>query len=172
MIPLLPYKRLVFESQFSKEEIIRRLLAEVASRRLSFGIFENRIEKFEGEVSETGFKISRILRYRNSFRPVVEGEFFPLVKGVRIEVRMRLQMIVMLFSIVWLSFVAVGAGAIIFQIISTGGFATGMFIPFGMLLFYLLLMTIGFGVEANKASRLLSDIFEAHPKAAHEHRRA
>jgi hypothetical protein len=161
MIPLLPNKRLVFESPFSKEEIIRRLIVEVASRRRRSGIFEQRAEKFEGEVSETGFKISRIIRYRNSFRPIVEGQFFPLVKGVRIEVRMRLSMTILIFSILWLSFVAAGAGAVIVQIISTGKYAGSMFIPFGMLLFYCLLMTIGFGVEANKAVKLLSHIFEA-----------
>ena len=158
---LLPYQRLVFESKFSKEEILRRLIPEVASRQISFGLFENRREKFEGEVSENGFKISRIIRYRNSFRPIIEGEFFPLVRGVRIEMRLRLQMLVMIFSIVWVSFVAAGAGTVIFQIISRGEFAVGMFIPFGMLLFYFLLMTIAFGVEANKASKLLSEIFDA-----------
>ena len=161
MIILLPYQRLVFESQFSKEEIIRRLIAEVASRRISFGIFESRREKFEGEVSENGFKISRIIRYRNSFRPVIEGEFSPLVKGVRIDVRLRLHTMVMIFSLLWLGFGLVAAGAVIFQIISTGGFASGMFIPFGMLLFYFLLMTLAFGVEANKAGKLLSEIFAA-----------
>ena len=36
-----------------------------------------------------------------------------------------------------------------------------MFIPFGMLLFYFLLMTLAFGVEANKAGKLLSEIFAA-----------
>ena len=163
LFPLLPYQRLVFESQFSKEEILRRLTAEVARRRISFGVFENRRETFEGEVSENGFKISRIIRYRNSFRPIIEGEFFPLVKGVRIEVRMRLQLLVLIFSIVWVSFAVAVAGTVIFQIISRGEFAGGMFIPFGMLLFYFLLVTIAFGLEANKASKLLSEIFAADP---------
>ena len=161
MILLLPYHRLVFESQFRKEEIIRRLSAEVARRRISFGIFENRREKFEGEVSETGFKINRIIRYRNSFRPVIEGEFSPLVKGVRIDVRLRLHTMVMIFSLLWLGFGLVASGAVIFQFISTGGFATGMFIPIAMWLFYIPLMTIAFGVEANKAVKLLSEIFAA-----------
>ena len=68
---------------------------------------------------------------------------------------------VMIFSLLWLGFGLVAAGAVIFQIISTGGFASGMFIPFGMLLFYFLLMTLAFGVEANKAGKLLSEIFAA-----------
>jgi hypothetical protein len=161
MIPLLPYKRLVFETQFSKDEIVRRLMIEVAPRRPPLDLFEKRPEKFEGEVSATGFKISRIIRYRNSFRPVVEGQLFPLVKGVRIEVRMRLHTTILIFSILWLSLAVVGAGAFIFQIISTGKFEGAMFIPLGMLLFYCLLVTIGFGVEADKAGKLLGDIFEA-----------
>jgi hypothetical protein len=162
MIPLLPYKRLVFETQFSKDEIVRRLMIEVAPRRPPLDLFEKRAEKFEGEVSETGFKISRIIRYRNSFRPMVEGRFFPLVKGIRIDVRMRLHMSVMAFSILWLSLLVVGAGTVIFQIISTGKSEGAMLIPFGLLLFYCLLMTIGFSVEADKAGKLLSDIFEAN----------
>ncbi|HYX72204.1 MAG TPA: hypothetical protein VE732_05495 [Nitrososphaera sp.] len=128
---------------------------------MGWGLFERRTEKFEGEVSETGFKISRIIRYRNSFLPIVQGQFTPSVKGMRIEVRMRLHMAVLIFSILWLSFFGAVAVAFISQIISTGKFEGGMFIPFGMLLFYYLLVTISFGVEANKASKLLWDIFEA-----------
>src|SRR4030095_9671339 len=113
----------------------------------------------EGEISETGFKISTIIRYRNSFQPMLEGRFSPLLKGVRIEVRMRLHRSVLIFSALWLSLVVAGAAAVIVEITSTGKFAGPMFIPFGMLLFYGLLMTIGFNVEANQAGKLLSDIF-------------
>ena len=82
------------------------------------------------------------------------------MKGVRIDLGLRLHTMVIIFSVLWLGF-GLAAGAVIFQIISTGGFATGMFIPIGMLLFYFLLMTIAFGVEANKARKLLSEIFNA-----------
>jgi len=73
---------------------------------------------------------------------------------------MRLHTTILIFSILWLSLVVVGAGAVIFQIISTNNFPVGMFIPIGMLLFYCLLWTIAFGVEADKADKLLSAIFE------------
>ena len=159
MIPLLPYKQLVFESSLSKEEVVRRLSLEVASRR--WGWFERRTEKFEGAVTEGGFQISRIIRYRNSFLPVIQGRFYPLAKGVRIEVTMRLHMAVLIFSIVWLSIVGVGALAFGSQIIATGKIEAGMLIPFGMLLFFYLMVTIGFGVEASKARKQLSGILEA-----------
>jgi hypothetical protein len=160
MIPLLPYTQLVFESPLSKEEVVRRLTLEVASRRWGWGLFERRTELFEGEVSEGGFRISRIIRYRNSFLPVIHGRFSPLVKGVRIDITMRLHVAVLIFSIVWLSAVGFGALAFASQFLSTGKIEGGMLIPLGMLLFFYLMVTIGFGVEANKASKLLSGIFE------------
>ncbi len=107
MIPLLPYKRLVFESPLSQEEVIHRLTLEVAKPRsgLQLQWFEKRTEKFEGTVSEEGFQINRIIRYRNSCLPVIHGCFSPLMKGVRIEVTMKLHIVVLAFSIIWLSFV-------------------------------------------------------------------
>jgi hypothetical protein len=41
-----------------------------------------------------------------------------------------------------------------------------MLIPFGMLLFFYLMVTIGFGVEAKKASKLLNSLFEAECSSA------
>ena len=159
MIPLLPYQKLVFESALSREEIIRRLSREVATRR--WGWFEKRPELFEGTISEEGFQISRIIRYRNSFLPIIHGRFYPSVQGVRVEVMMRLHIAVLIFSIVWLSFVGLGAAAVAFQLLATGRVETVTLIPFGMLLFFYLMVTIGFGVEAKKAVNLLSRLFEA-----------
>ena len=161
MIPLLPYKRLVFQSSLSREEIIRRLTIEVASCGSGGWLFERRTQDFEGLVSDEGFKISRVIRYRNSFLPIVEGKFSPIVNGVRIDVTMRLHFAVLLFSIVWLSGVGFGVLTVVKHLISTGRFDSVIFIPFGMLLFGYLLITLGFGIEANKSSDLLNDIFES-----------
>jgi hypothetical protein len=159
MIPLLPYTQIVFESPLSKEEAVRRLTAEVASR--SSGWFERRTEKFEGTVSAEDFQIRRIIRYRNSFLPVITGRFCPLVKGLRIEVSMRLHLAVLIFSIVWLSIVGAGAVAFGLQFFRTGNVEVRMLTPFVMLLFFYLLVMIGFGIEANKAKQQLGGIFEA-----------
>ncbi len=161
MIPLLPYRKFVFESPLSIEEMIRRLTLEVANRHYGWQWSERRTEKFEGTVSADGFRISRIIRYRNSFLPVIDGRIRPLVKGVRVEVTMRLHIAVLIFSVVWLSFVGLGAAGVASQLLTTGKAEVWMLIPCGMMLFYYLMVTIGFGVEAHKASKLLRVILEA-----------
>jgi hypothetical protein len=166
MIPLLPYQKIVIEVPYSREELTRRLGKEVTGRQWSWGWTEKRAELFEGVVSDEGFQISRIIAYRNSFLPVIQGRFHPHVKGVRVEITMRLHVAVLIFSVVWLSLVGQGALAAGAQILTTGRVDSVMLIPFGMLLFFYLMVTIGFGVEAKKASKLLNSLFEAEGSSA------
>jgi hypothetical protein len=55
-------------------------------------------EKYHGEVSLAGFKIWRIIRYRNSFLPIIEGKITPTISGSRIAVTMRLHRFV---AVLW-----------------------------------------------------------------------
>jgi hypothetical protein len=161
MIPLLPYQRLVFESPLSQEEVIRRLTLEVAKPRSGLQWLEKRTEKFEGTVSAEGFQINRIIRYRNSFLPIIHGRFFPLGPGVRIEMTLKLHIAVLVFSLIWLGFVGRMAITVVPQMLTTGSVDAGGAIVGAMLIFFYLLVTIAFGIEADKARKLLSHIFEA-----------
>ena len=161
MIPLLPYQRLIFESPLSKEEVVRRLTLEVATRQFGWRWSDERTETFEGTVSEESFQINRIIRYRNSFLPVIQGRISPHARGVQIAVTMRLHVAVLIFSIVWLSFVGFGVTAFVSEFLETRRVEVGALIPIGMMIFFYLMVTIGFGVEANKASKLLGKIFDA-----------
>src|SRR5262249_28686794 len=155
MIPLLPYQKLVIEVPYSREELTRRLGKEVTSRTRRWGSFEKRTELFEGVVSDEGFQISRIIDYRNSFLPVIQVRFYPHVKGVRVEVTMRLPVAVLIFSIVWLSMVGIFLGGAATHFLATRSVDAVTLTPFGLSLFFYLMVTIGFGVEAKKASKLL-----------------
>jgi hypothetical protein len=161
MIPLLPYKQLVFESPLSQEEVIQRLTPEVAKPRSGLQWLKIRTENFEGTVSEAGFQIRRIIRHRNAFRPVIYGRFSPSAPGVRIEITMKLPIGVLLFSLVWLSFVG-GLAVLDLPQMPTSGSIEGGAIGWVMLLIFYVGVTISFGSEANKASKLLSRIFEVN----------
>jgi len=161
MIPLLPYQKLVIEVPYSREELTRRLGREVTDRKRGWGWSEKRAELFEGVVSDEGFQIKRIIDYRNSFLPVIQGRFYPHVKGVRVEITMRLHVAVLVFSVVWLNMVGIGVVGVATHILTTRSVDAVTLIPFGMLLFFYLMVTIGFGVEAKKASKLLNSLFEA-----------
>jgi hypothetical protein len=160
MIPLLPYQKLVIEVPCSREELTRRLAKEVTGRKRNWGRPEERAELFEGVVSDEGFEITRIIDYRNSFLPVIQGRFYPHVNGVRVEITMRLHVAVLIFSVFWLSMVGVSAVGAASHILATRSVDAATLIPLGMLLFFYLMSTIGFGVEAKKASNLLNKLFE------------
>jgi hypothetical protein len=161
MILLFPYKQLVFESPLSQEEAIRRLSLEVADPRSGSQWFKANPLPFDGTVSETGFKIRRFIRGRNAFRPVVYGRFSPSISGVRIAITMRLPTGVLLFSIVWLCFVTSVIVLSLPQMPTSDSFQGGA-IGWAMLLIFYITTTISFGVEMNKASKLLCRIFEVN----------
>jgi len=158
-IPLLPYQKLLFNSPLSREELTRRLAREVSKSRWGFALFERRTELFEGTITSEGFKVSRIIRYRNSFLPVISGNFSPTANGVRVDVTLRLHRAVLAFSVVWFSFVVLGAAAVALELLRSRH--PESFMPLAMLAFSYLLVTLSFGFEARKARRLLGEIFEA-----------
>ena len=160
MIPLWPYQKLVFNSPLSREELIRRLAREVSKSRWGL-LFDRRRELFEGTITGEGFKISRIIRYRNSFLPVIQGNFSNTAKGVRVDVTLRLHRAVLVFSAVWLSFAVLGIVAVASKVLRSRQLGEERLVPFAMLAFFYLLVTLSFGFEARKARRLLSEVFEA-----------
>lgn len=159
MIPLVPYQKFVIEVPYSREELIRRLGSEISGRPQDRGSSGERTKSFKGEISDEGFQISRIINYRNSFLPVIEGRFSPQVKGVRVEIKMKLHSVVLIFCIVWLCFFGRFVIAAATNILDAGRVNIRMLFPFGIFLLFYLIATIAFGVEAKKASRLLIKIF-------------
>lgn len=148
MILLLPYQKFVFESPLSLEEARQRLEAEVAPVRSGWRWMEKRTEKFEGMVSTESFQIHRIIRYRNSFLPIIYGRISPGIPGARIEVTLKFHIFAVIFGLIWLVFVGPLAGAAIQQLLTTGRVELGAAIPCLMLIFFLLMVTFGFGFEA------------------------
>ncbi|OPY65440.1 MAG: hypothetical protein A4E63_02972 [Syntrophorhabdus sp. PtaU1.Bin050] len=114
---------------------------------------------FEGKVSWEGFKITRIIHYRNSFLPIVQGRFRQEEPGISISVRMYLHPFVIAFMCLWF-------GGIGFGICMMGkGIASGhaaftpfLLIPFGMLFLGWMMVSGGFRSEAKKAKVSLNDI--------------
>jgi hypothetical protein len=161
MIPLIPYQKLIINSPLSQEEALRRLSLEVAKPVSGWQWLEKRTEKFEGTVSGDDFQISRIIRYRNSFLPIIQGHFSPFGAGVRVEVIMKLHGIVLVFAFLWLSFVGFPVLEAILQALRTGRFEEAAWFPCAMVVLFFLMVTIGFEIEASKARKLLNRIFEA-----------
>ena len=157
---LLPRDSFTIHTALSPEAVAATLETWVEPKQwLRFGRGE---KAFEGEYSSRGFKISRIINYRNSFIPVVRGTFRPGPRGVTIAVTMTLHLFVWIFLGIWLGFLTL-VGALFVASVPGGKshFDTPMLIPLGMVAFGLALMNIPFWIEAARARTLLQDMFGA-----------
>jgi hypothetical protein len=107
---------------------------------------------FEGTVTPGGFTISRIIRYRNSFLPVITGHIDTIATGARVTISMRLSWFILVFWVVWMTGVASSFGFLLFKRQGVHNRVFGIAVISGMLLFGYLLCTMAFGLEARRAS--------------------
>lgn len=162
----LPYEKLTISTYLGVEEAINRLANAVDAPKslpLTWPFGKRSDKAYEGKISGDRFKISRIINYRNSFLPIVEGKIQtdPFGSGTRIEITMRLHEVVIIFMLIWLSMV--GWGAVLFTLAflaepkKIGLFAL---IPAGMFVFGCLLTIIPFKIEAAITKKFLLQLFD------------
>jgi hypothetical protein len=83
--------------------VVNRLSTEVEPEKL-FDLNMFRKHKiFAGKVWDSGFKVSRIISGRNSFKPIITGKFEPISSGTIIDIKMSLHPLVIGF-IGWILF--------------------------------------------------------------------
>ena len=160
MVDLLyPGRAFVFESPLPREEVTRRLEREIAPSEWRWS--ESRTQRFEGTFADGRFWMMRLVRGRNSFRPVIEGQVVSHANGVRIDVRMRLHPLVVVVSAMLL----VAGGTIASLAVSETALRG---VP-PLLIFVVVFPLLAWGVngiasiEARKDLRHLAGLFETGP---------
>ena len=162
-MPLLPYQNIVYNTRLTREEILERLNNAIEPKRgLSLSVFKKRPNRkdYEGQVDRNGFKIQRVIQYRNSFLPQITGTFQRGRTGNEVLVKLRLNTFVLVFICLWMGGIAVAGLSTVFAVSSTSGLGYFSLIPFGMLLFGYLLTTLAFSYEANKSKKDLQEILK------------
>jgi|SRR5215469_5992326 len=151
----LPFERLTLRSELRSDEVYSRLAAAVEPVRWITNPFSRDHKPSEGEITSSGFKITRMIRYRNSFRPIVTGRIRDEGAGCVIEIILRLNVIVAVFMALWLAVVTGGAIRTLAEV-SQGRSAVPALILFGMSAFGYGLMQGAFVFESRKARQFLN----------------
>ncbi|WP_445455086.1 hypothetical protein [Flavobacterium sp. HNIBRBA15423] len=164
---ILPFEKLVYRSTLPKDELLVHLQNEIEAEK-PFSFRANKFiysKPYIGKIYNDSFEIKRAINYRNSFLPQIKGEIKDDLNGSKITVKMNLIEIVKVFMIIWLSGVLVGCLVISYNLIfkndlnSEGTYF--MFTPFFMLLFGVVLVSLGFKVESKKSKKDLEKILKA-----------
>ena len=160
----LPFENITYTTKLDSEEILNRLNNIIEPRKTfrNNGIFGGGHHKpYEGSINGASFSVTRIINYRNSFLPKINGAVEKDLDGTKINVRMRLHLFVIIFMAIWLIGVGIGCLAFIFTMLDNNKFEPMIFIPFGMLLFGYALVTGGFKYESKKTKKDLAQLFES-----------
>jgi hypothetical protein len=155
-VPLLPFDRFKIETTLTSDEVHNILAANVEpSQWLRFR--GNRCP-WEGEVMTESFRIRRIIRYRNSYLPLLRGHIIATSGGSIVEGTMTLQPIVLGFMIFWFSGVILLGGSMTVSLLAHGAWQPMALIPLGMLVFGWILTSGAFTFEARKARASLGEM--------------
>jgi hypothetical protein len=157
---LVPFERLTIPTTLTFSEILERLDEVVEPPKIfRFTLFKRPNKPYEGTISGNTFKISRIIRGRNSFLPVIEGAIYPESFGCSIEIKMSLHKIVIVFMIYWLSIVgSIGLFALFAWFVDRS--VGPIFLPLlGMFIFGWLLCLIPFKIESKMTAKFLFNLF-------------
>ncbi len=98
---LLPYDTFTIETPDPLMRVVERLSAQIQPPRGFSWSSDPNHTPYEGTISETGFKINRIIDYRNSFLPMIRGEFEHLPTGTLVRIKMGLHPFVIAFVGLW-----------------------------------------------------------------------
>ncbi|MEP6645683.1 MAG: hypothetical protein ABJC12_01220 [Saprospiraceae bacterium] len=164
----LPYENYILTTALPAAEVNKRLADNIEPKSNSPFTFGGRVsvKPYEGKIENGEFTINRIINYRNSFLPVINGVIASTPRGTTIFVKMRLVIIVLIFIIFWLGMVGfAGTGLLlagIFKIQSDPpvNFLPYSFIPLGMFFMGVFMTSYAFKRESKKAKIFLEELLE------------
>jgi hypothetical protein len=149
---IIPYEKFQIDSVLSAAEVLQQIEHRTGEKKL-FSFRPS--HEFSGHVNEREFEITKNISYRNSFLPVIEGDVEQLSTGARVTILMRLHFAVICFMIIWFTGVSIGCVAVLTHL---DRFSMPMLIPFGMLIFGVLIVSGGFWFEASKQKLRLIEL--------------
>jgi hypothetical protein len=154
---ILPIENIHYLSTLNKEELITLLKKEIDSNNLSTKNHENYI----GKIFANKFELKKVINYKNSFLPVINGEIVDGLNGAKIHVKMKLIGFVKVFIIFWLSMAFIAFITSLVTFLCNDISITIILIPLIMLIFGIALTSIGFKSESKKSIKDLEEILKA-----------
>ena len=150
-----PYEHFTIDTRLPFNEAVDRIARLVEPRQFFRWPFSRQHKEFEGTVTAQDFRISRIIHYRNSFLPIIKGQFARTPLGTRLSVKMTLHPLVIAFMIIW----SVAASLGTMMALLKSDVKAALFAPLLMLAFIYLLATAAFKWESHKARNRLRELF-------------
>ncbi|MFN0031917.1 MAG: hypothetical protein ACKVOR_07145 [Flavobacteriales bacterium] len=159
----LPRENLVFKTRLKEDEVAQRISDITEPDRIFRSALFGQVgvKHYEGFVRHNTFEIKRIIRYKNSFKPVIRGTIKKEWDGTHITITMRMHAFVRAFLAVWCGIVGLTSLVLLVPLIGTRNVSVfTALIPMGVLLFVHALSLLAFKAESNKSKKFLQELLE------------
>ena len=155
--PFLPFESYTLATRLSTDEVRERILSFTEPPK--FFRFDNE-KPYQGEIDGENFRVRRIIRYRNSYLPVIKGRIIPGVGETNVSIVMRPTIYALVMT-------GIGLGIVIPALV----YFTNYFLESGLssgLTFCLLVLAVGwtammlfFKHESKKSKKFFVQLLEA-----------
>ncbi|MFN6568623.1 hypothetical protein [Dendronalium sp. ChiSLP03b] len=152
---VLPYNTFTILTTDPLPIVLQRLGAKVEPTKIFR--FSTKHAPYQGTISEQGFQISRIIHYRNSFLPVIRGDFEVQPHQTAVHIQMSLHPFVMAFLGFWF---LCWYGAVVPVTLANAMPSNMAAVFLGMPIVMLIVFWIAFWTEANRSHSELAQIIQ------------
>ena len=160
---VLPFGHINISTKLNITEAEQKLAQEVEARQFLGGAFRPNHKFFEGEVENGHFNINRIVNYRNSFNPILIGEFRETPQHTTIDIIIRFHhlalatfVVALLFAVCFFSGLPVSYGGPVNYVAFLQSFLISLRVPFLIIIVILIL----FNMEVQKVYGYLRRLYE------------
>ncbi|MEM9162216.1 MAG: hypothetical protein AAGC54_04010 [Cyanobacteria bacterium P01_F01_bin.4] len=98
---IFPYKTFTLQTSAPLPTVKQRLAGHIETPKLVRWQFSRDHAPYQGTMSDHGFEIRRIIHYRNSFLPNIQGRFESTSTGTNVHITMQLHPLVLAFMCAW-----------------------------------------------------------------------
>lgn len=162
---LLPFDRFTLSTKLNATEALARVAHCVEPKRMfGFTFFDARVKPYEGDINGKSFIINRIIRYRNSFNPVITGQVVTRKEHTDITISMHPTVFVLVCTSIWLCFTGVMCLSVLSDVYGKTArphapFSKLHYIPFVLFVFGWLLATVAYRMESRKSRKFFANLF-------------
>ncbi len=170
---LLPYEHFFIRTHLSQDEIIQKLRAvtDTSRRIVWFPSFSSKQHKlYLGKINETSFSFYRWIHHRDSFLPVIDGNFLSQHPGSTIRIRMHLHWLVTILMTLFLGYfglqLLVEIWHMIVYFLQSSSLPTDSIVGLGLLSVFFFfgygMMIFGFKIDTRREKKSIVELMEAY----------
>ena len=156
-----PYEKITYKTKLGYNQIIKRIQDTIEPKKFIRLIKGNQKKAYEGKVQGNNFTINRIITFTNVFSPVIYGTITKEKDETRIDIKLKLQPVVIAVMIAWLGVVGyIFVSSLINYMMNdvlNKNFSTSLLV----LAVGYIMMTGAFKSESGKEKSKLEELFEA-----------